>query len=209
MRAMLQAVKRTAQALAWLTVVWLVAGCAGDKDGTAADTAVTTHRSSGDPLLERYAGNFDYRKSTDGAQRVMSGQRSSFEGKEAAGYGKNVDKKEFGTKAYTKKPWWGTKEYTTSDYAGPTDGSRFQKRSWFAGKKAREATKVFPAAGKNYPTNDYPTSEAQEASTSPLDKPTDALVESRRATYQPPAVMDWRQARKMKVDETRSILGRE
>lgn len=205
--AMNGTMKCARRATGWLAAAWLAAGCAGDHGTTRTET--TSRRSSGDPLLEKYAGNFDYRKGTDGTQRVVSDRRSGFEGKEAAGFGKTIDKKEFRTTAYDKKPWWGTKDYATSAYAGPTDGSRFQKKSRFSGQAAREGTLVAHDAGTVYRTKGYATREAREATAKKLDKPADAWVESRQAANQPPRIVDWQQARKLQVNETRSLLGRE
>ena len=66
-------------------------------------------------------------------------KRSSFE---SVGESPNVRGK-YGTKEYKtgdfkKKSWWGNKDYGSPQYAGNTDGSRFQQQSRLSNKSARE-----------------------------------------------------------------------
>jgi hypothetical protein len=192
---------------AWLVACGLLSACAGDK-GESSTTTVT--RSSGDPLLERYAGNFRYEKSEDGSQRVVSNARSRFEGKQADNVAAEYGTKEYrGTKAYTKKPWWGSKDYGTKSYEGPTDGSRFQKESALAGKGAPEAGAVAPAAGKSYRTGSYRTGAAREAGTRRLEHPQDALTENRRELGESPKIVGWEAQRKLQMGEVKGMLGKE
>jgi len=194
-------------AFAALATGAVLAACA-TKDESATKTTTTRH-SSGDPLLDHFAGNFGYQKGPDGTQRVVSDQRSQYEGKQSNQFSGQYAHQEFQTNAFTTKPWWGTRQYTKSTYDGPTDGSRFKTDSPLAGQTAREAGSVSPAAGRSFRTGVFGTRPARETTAPNLDKPVDALTQSRRESAPQPTIVNWKEQRKMQVSETRSLLGRE
>jgi hypothetical protein len=192
---------------ACLLACGLVAACAGDKSET---TTTTTTRSSGDPLLEKYAGNFRYEKSEDGSQRVVSNARSSFEGRQTNSFSGEYGTKQYGgTKAYTKKPWWGSKDYGRKAYEGPTDGSRYRKDSAWGGQQAPEGGETASDAGKSYRTGNYRTGAAREASARRIDKQADALTENRREMQGAPKIVGWEEQRKLQLSDTKGMLGKE
>jgi len=205
LRAMVPPMSRWLHAFATLLVSTLLTACA-----TKGETKTTTvRRSSGDPLLDHYAGNFNYQKSTDGSQKVVSNQRSQYDGKQSTQFSGDYARKEYQTKAFTTKPWWGTRAYTKSTYSGPTDGSRFKTDSPLGSQTARESGAVSPAADRKFRTGIFATKAAREASTKQLDKPVDALTENRRQSAVQPAIINWKEQRKMQMNDTRSLLGRE
>lgn len=161
-------------------------------------------------MLDRYAGNFRYGKGEDGAQRIVSNARSEFDGKRSSNFEGQYKTKQFGKKdAEVQKPWWGTREYATSRYSGPTDGSRFQQDSILGNDVAGESGKVSRDTGRSYRTGVYQTGAAHEASARPVEKRADALTESKRDNQVSPRIVGWEQQRQLQMSETKSLLGRE
>jgi hypothetical protein len=139
-------------------------------------------------------------------------------GEQAAKEGVNRDnryfegelaKREFEAKDYTKKSFWGTKDYAKQVYEGPTDGSRFMKGSSFNTQGgARENTMVSPDSGSAFATGRHKTGAARENETSNISKTSDANTDSRRKVFVQPEITDWRDQRGLTIDDTRSMLGR-
>ena len=182
----------------------LLAGCASENE----PSKTTVRRSSSDPLLERYASNFDYQKGDDGTTKVVSDRRSSFEGARAAGFDKGFQGKSWQGKEVEKAPWWGRKGYEAQVWNGGKSAGEATKKSWFGSKTPAEAGRVARASGQGYGTRNYATGAAWEQGTKRLGKPRDALTENRRADYPEFEVIGWEEQRRMEVEQTRGILGR-
>jgi hypothetical protein len=185
-----------------LPLVLLAASCASDK-GDSAPPAETYK-----PMSQRLSESNGYKQDANGNWAPKNDKRSSFESQGESPYFKGeYGKKNYKTGGYSKKSWWGNKEYGRPQYAGSTDGSRFQKTSRLDGKGARESGSAADVPDP-YQTGAYATSTAREAGTGKLAKPSDAETDIRRRVYQQPEIIDWRQQRTLSLEQSKGILGR-
>jgi hypothetical protein len=181
-----------------------LASCAGDK---AADNA-TPAAAERPGLAQRLSEGGGYKQNENGEWVPKSDKRSAYDSQRDSPYFKGkVETERYKTGEYAKKSWWGSKDYGKKSYEGNTDGSRFQTAARQDGQVARDAGKA--ARGTDpFQTNTLARETAREASSSAIDRPTNAAVESRRSTYKAPAVVDWKEQRSMSIDRSRGILGR-
>ena len=177
------------------------ASCSTDSGGNARPEP----RKS---LSQRLDETNGYAQDADGNWVPRSDKRSQFENKGRSPYFKgSYDKKTYQAGEYKRKSWWGNKEYGRPQYAGNTDGSRFQTTSRFDGAGAREAGNAARIPDP-YQTGTYGTGAAREAGSDRLAKPGNAEIENRREVYQAPEIIDWREQRQLSLEQSRGILGR-
>ncbi len=197
------------RSILWLLVL-LPVSCAKDSAAEKPAAAPTGARiRSADEWLADTTKDNGYKTDASGNLVPKKGsKRSSFENKGESPYFKGeYGKKNFKTGEYTKKSWWGNKDYGRQEYAGNTDGSRFQKDSRFDGKGARESGNSADIPGP-YQTENYATGAAREAGKVDLTKPSNAETENRRGEFQQPEIIDWREQRALSLEQSRGILGR-
>lgn len=180
--------------------VLLLAACGSDSKPAAAPARKT--------MSERMGEDNGYKQDANGNWVPRIDKRSSFESQGESNLGsKSYQKEAYKTGDYTKKSWWGNKEYDRKAYAGNTDGSRFQTDSRFQGQGAREAGNAARIPDP-YATNTYATNAAREAGLDRLKKPSDAATENRQKVYEQPEIIDWREQRSVTMDQSKGILGR-
>jgi hypothetical protein len=183
-----------------LLPLFLLASCAPDKKEAATPPRRT--------MSERISEKNGYVQDAEGNWKPQTDRRSPYENKGATyDSKKSFQKKDYKAGDYAKKSWWGNKEYGRQNYTGNTDGSRFQKSSALQGQNAREADDKARIPGA-YKTDDYATSAAREAGNKPIDKPSNAIVESRQKVFQTPEIIDWKEQRKLSLDQSKGMLGR-
>lgn len=175
-----------------------------------ADKNVDTAKPSAEPksLSERLSEGGGYKQDEEGNWVPKSDKRSSYDSQRDTPYFKGkIEKDTYKTGDYTKKSWWGSKNYKTDEYSGNTDGSRFQKSARQQGEMARANGQRARLEGP-FETNTLDRTSAREAASGGIDRPNNAYAESQRATYKAPSVIDWREQRGMSIDKSKSILGR-
>jgi hypothetical protein len=181
----------------------LLASCASDTDKKAAATPAPSHKS----LNQRMTESNGYKQDARGNWVPQNDRRSEFESQGESNYAKKDYKKQaYKTGDYATKSWWGNKDYGSKKYAGNTDGSRFQTSSNLQGKGAREAG-TNAKIPDNYKTGDYATGAAHEAGATPIKKGSNDQIENTRQTFQQPEIVDWREQRKLTMDQSKGILG--
>ncbi len=182
----------------------LLAACGSDS-GSRPSAAAAPARQS---LNERMSASNGYKQDANGNWVPQNDKRSSFESKGESNYAKKgYQKQVYKTGDYSKKSWWGNKQYDRKAYSGNTDGSRFQKTSGLQGQGAREAGNAARIPDP-YATNTYATNAAREAGTDRLGKNPDAATENRRKVFQQPEIIDWREQRSVTMEQSKGILGR-
>jgi hypothetical protein len=183
--------------------VALVASCA-QKSGSSGGT--DQHRS----LSQRMNEKSGFTQDSEGNWKPKVDRRSSFESVGESPYFKgDYAKKEYKAGEYAKKSWWGSKDYEHKTFEGDTDGSRFAKTSRFDGSEARDGKLAAREGGTTYETGDYATKGAREADGKRLDRPSDAETDVRRRVFQQPDIIDYRDQRKLTLEQTKSFLGRD
>ena len=182
----------------------LLASCAGDSTNKKPDGATPALK----PLSQRLDENNGFKQDDKGNWVPKSDKRSSFESQgRSTQFQGEYAKKTYKTGEYAKKSWWGNKEYGHKEYAGNTDGSRFQTNSRLDGKGAREAGNQADLPSP-YETGTYATNAAREVGNRAISKPSDAETDIRRDVYKAPPVIDWREPRALSLEHSRGILGR-
>jgi hypothetical protein len=189
-------------------VLCTLAGACADKNSDPSKPA------SAEPagLTERLSSGGGYKQDENGQWVPNSNKRSSFESKGDSPYFKGkMDKKEYATDGYNgKKSWWGSKEYGTNEYGGGDSESRFQgTEARQSGLAARDDGKAARESGV-FTTNNHrhDGKSARESGSSPIERPLDAAVQSRRGVYKAPSVIDWKEQRSMSMEQSKGILGR-
>lgn len=186
-----------------LVLCALAASCTDNMD-SAKPTADSGHKG----LQERLSEGGGYKQDANGQWVPKSDKRSPYDSQRDSPYFKGkVEKENYKTGEYAKKSWWGSKDYATKSYDGDTDGSRFQTKARQDDMIARDSGKGYRETG-SYKTNTLDHESARESGASPVERPTNAAVESQRALYKAPSVVDWREQRSMSMDRSKSIIGR-
>jgi hypothetical protein len=187
-------------------VPWvLLVSCASDSAGKKNEPASTPPRK---PLSERMNEKNGYKQDASGNWVAQNDRRSPYESKGSTyDSKKSFQKTDYKTGDFAKKSWWGNKEYDRKSYAGDTDGSRFQKSSALQGETAPEAGDAAKIPGA-YKTDTYATNAARESGNKEIDRPSNTIVESREKVFQQPEIIDWKEQRKLSLDQSKGILGR-
>ncbi len=173
-----------------------------------AESPAPTPAPARKKLSERMNENNGYKQDANGNWLPQNDRRSEYESKGKSQFAdKDFKKQEYKAGDYAKKSWWGNKEYDRQEYAGQTDGSRFQKASALQGQGAREA-KNTTQISQGYDTGSYATGSASEAGATAIKKSSNDNIENRRKAYQQPEIIDWREQRSVTMDQSRGILGR-
>ncbi|MEK6231193.1 MAG: hypothetical protein N2A42_05030, partial [Luteolibacter sp.] len=178
-------------------------GACADK-ADPSKPAVAEHKG----LQQRLSEGGGYKQDENGQWVPKSDKRSQYDRQGDSPYFKGkFAKGDFKTDKYGKKSWWGSKDYGTNGYEGNTDGSRFRAKARQDGASARNGDKKARETG-SFTTNSLDRKSARETGASPLDRPVDASVESRRGLYKAPSVIDWKEQRTMSMEQSRGIFGR-
>ena len=183
----------------------LAVSCA--KDGGTGSSANGGPR----PLSQRLNESNGFAVDSEGNWVPRNDRRSSFESQGESPYfkgGNSNQGKEYRTGDYTRKSWWGSKDYGRSSYLGNTDANHFREASRLQGQGAPETGRAAHGGDESYRTGGYRTGGARESSARRLDKPSDAETDVRRRVFQPPEIIDWSEQRKLSLEQSRGILGR-
>ncbi len=187
----------------WL-LIWLPVSCASDTGGGEKPAAsAPAHKS----LSQRLNENNGYKVDANGAWVPKSDQRSSFESKGQSPYFQGgYNAKQYQTGDYTTKSWWGNKDFGNRQYAGNTQGGRFQQSSSSSSRIATEngSSSKVPTS---YQTSTYGTNPARETGTQGFTKPSSPSKDARQR-YPTPDVIDWKEQRSLSLEQSKGILGR-
>ncbi|MBG7607067.1 MAG: hypothetical protein IZT59_03420 [Verrucomicrobia bacterium] len=181
----------------------VLASCAGTETDPSRP-AVAKHKS----MSERLKESGGYKQDTDGSWVPKSDKRSPYDSQRNSPYFKGkVEKDAYKTGDYAKKSWWGSKDYGKQSYEGSTEGSRFERAARQEGRMSHADGQKAKVTGP-FETNTLGRKDAHESRASAISRPADASVQSQRRKYKAPSVIDWREQRKMSVEQSRGILGR-
>jgi len=142
------------RALCFCSGLIVLASC----NSTSSDTSSTgKKKGSSDPILQKFAGNFDYEKDADGNMRIQSDRRSQFENKSFNLDAKNHDRKEYRVSDFK------TDKYRTNDFRGVKDfgykNAREQGQEVAGLGSFRDAGQRYQGEGNAYKTDTYKTGE--------------------------------------------------
>jgi hypothetical protein len=190
-----------------LALVLCSCGASDSKPSSSSSSSASARQTLSQRLDTSKPQPGSYKQDSEGKWQAQTGKRSSFEGKTDPNFAsKSFEKKAYKTGDYSKKSWWGNKDYASKTYKPTTEASRFQKSARQQGQQAQE-TSSGQSFAKNYQTDDYATSSAREANASAIEKGSNDLIENRRKLFKQPEVTDWQQRRDLSVDQTKGILG--
>jgi hypothetical protein len=181
----------------------LLASCASDS-GSATAAAGSGAR----PLSQRVHENHGYKQDSEGNWKPQSDRRSPFESQGSSpNFQGAYQKKDYQTATIDRKSWWGKSERPRDSYQGNTDASGLKTTSRLQGQGASEAGGAARLPG-NYRTGTFATNSSRETGGKRHDRPSDAETDIRRRVFNPPSVVDWREQRKLSMEQSRGILGR-
>lgn len=160
------------------------------------------------PLMERITEENGYKQDAEGNWKPRNDKRSSFESQGENAYFKKdgFNKSAYKAGDYAKTSFWGNRTYDRKAYAGNTDGSRFQQKSDFQNKVPRELSQR-PDLPGSYDTGTYATDAARESGLAPVKKGSNREIENRRRVFAQPDIIDWKEQRKISLEESKGILG--
>ncbi|GAA5125468.1 hypothetical protein JIN84_14175 [Luteolibacter yonseiensis] len=191
----------------------LLVSCASDSDKKKSAAAApasqgATERSVADWVSEKSKDN-GFKKNEKGSWVPKSDKRSSYDqmGQDPNFANKTYKKEAYKPGDFSKKSFWGNKEFDRKAYAGNTDGGKFQKASKLGEKGARESS-TNAKLPDNYDTNGYATNSAREAGNAPITKGTNDQIENKRNDFERPDIIDYREQRQMSKAQTTTIMGR-
>ncbi len=190
--------------LAGVLLTAIVASCAGEKK----DLSRPTRDEGVKPMSQRLSETGGYKQDSEGNWVPKSDKRSQFDRERESAYFKGkVETERYKTGDYKKKEWLGSKDFGRTKFAGNTDGSRFQTKARQDGQRLRDGQKSARLAGP-FQTNTLDRQLARESSVGGITTGRNESVESARASYKAPSVIDWKEQRGMSINESRGILGR-
>ena len=199
---------RLHSALACLPLVLLLSCGSADKSPGSAAIPKKAESNGFKPFSQRIDERNGYQVDANGNWVPRNNKRSSFESQGASPYfSGEYGKKGYKTGELSRKSWWGNKEFGRESFSGNTDGSRFRENSRLAGQNAREGGSPAKITGP-YQTGSFATGSARESANTNLGKPSDDVTDRGRESYTAPAIIDWREERKLSVEQSRSLLGR-
>lgn len=182
----------------------LAASCASDKQPeTAAE-------SGSRPLSQRLNEGGGYMVDSEGNWVPRDNRRSSFESQGASPYFKGASRDQdnrYNAGEFTRKSWWGNKDFGRQSFQGETDGSRLRRNSRHDGQGTPE-TAASARTPDPYQAGGFATGDAREGAAGDLDRPSDTRTDTRRRVFREPDVIDWREQRSLTLEQSRGILGR-
>jgi hypothetical protein len=180
--------------------VWGLVGCGNQTEETTEKPIPS--------LSERLSESSGFKRDENGNWVPTNNKRSSFEHQgESAHFKGEIEKKTYRTGDYKKQSWWGKKSYEVEQYDGHTDGSRFQKMADLGNKDSRFGQQRY-TTGDPYETNRLSYDPAMEVFAERMQKTRNDYTEVQRRKFIQPAVTDWKEQRKLSMEQSKSILGR-
>lgn len=197
-------IRTSTLALTSLVAAALASCGTGGGAGTDATAGPTTTG-----LSQRLNQDQGFTRDTDGNWVPRSDKRSQYDGRRTANLNprNTVNTGSYTPAEYKKTEWTRTRAARTHDYAGKTDGSRFQSSASAQGQSARQSGTRARTPG-SYRTQGFGTNAAREGSARRHDRPTDAHTQTRREIYVEPEITDWREQRSLSIEQSRSLLAR-
>lgn len=146
----------------------------------------------------------DIQQGDDG--RITGGKRSQYELKSEAAYAR-ANATAHLQKSYQKQSWSGARDYSTGSYqTGSYGGS--ERKSWFGGRKSRDADKVASAAGRDYSTGSYRTGQARESGRVQSTGSSAYVDEQARDGWRKIPILESKEYRSLTMGQAKTLLGR-
>lgn len=145
----------------------------------------------------------------DGSVKPNKDVRSQFDGKSEYLGSRDFKGKDYTTAKYNKKRWGKELSYANKQYAGKTDGSRYQYSPEFVQQQASAQGQLARVNGQNYAAGQYQAGAANVAKRGAyMAKPSDAETDVRRRVYQQPDIMSKKDYAELSIEESRNLMGR-
>lgn len=148
----------------------------------------------------------DIQRGDDGS--ITGGRRSQFELKADSAYARaNADKAAYLQRSYNKETWSGSRRYSTGSYQTKANANS-QRKSWFGGRKSRDAGRVARASGSGYQTGSYRTGSANENGRTRATGSSAYVDEQVEDGWRKIRILDSKEYRSLSLGQARSLLGR-
>lgn len=162
--------------------------------------------------LDQYNNGYDMEKGEHGMMQAGSEKISEYEGKLSNIGARDFSGKNYTKESYRKERWGGNTKYNAQEYAGNTDGSRFQHSPYYVDRnsRARDNGNYAAANGSEFATSDFGGASSRAIERNSADVKTNAsgYVTSRNNKPQP-QVISKDDFNKLSISESKAMLGRE
>lgn len=180
----------------------LLASCASERK-------VTYSRGGGEEFGSKYMSDVQFETQKDGSVKPNKDVRSQYDGKSEYLSARDFSGKDYTTAKYNKKRWGKDLSYANKQYAGATDGSKFEYSPQFVQQQAKAQGQVAQVGDKQYGAAQYNAGQANVAKRDTyLDRPSDAETNVRRRVYKQPDIITKQDYTELSIEESRNLLGR-
>jgi hypothetical protein len=146
----------------------------------------------------------DIQQGDDG--RITGGKRSQFELKSEAAYAR-ANATAHLQRSYQKQDWVGVRDYSTGSYQTESYGDS-ERKSWFGGRKSRDADQVANLGGRDYSTGSYRTGQAAESGQVRATGSSAYVDEQARDGWRRIPILENKEYRSLTLGQAKSLLGR-
>jgi hypothetical protein len=196
---------RHPQSIAFAGILMMLSAACGNHGGRGSEAESSAYA----PLAQRLNQEQGFVQDSQGNWIPRNNRRSQLEGRAASGIERsnhNANRR-FNANNIQTAEWTRASSARPQSYSGPTDGSGIQKPAAAQGQEARQSGAQASIPGE-YDTEDYRTGASRENRGRRFARKTDAQTENRRDSLPPPEIIDWREQRRMSIEQSRSMLSR-
>lgn len=194
--------------------LWALVSCSGSGSGESAElfrgksVVGTSDAAREKALRDRFATSYKDARTMDGKPAKISSfdNRSAYTGKS------QFSKKAYQSEAFSKKQWKGARDAQVKSFQKQDASGQFLNRYKESGKGAREFGKRARAAGRQYETGAFGTSEALErglVSRKAGEQKRSSYISGRRDNLPDIPVRSLRDQQLKTMAETRALMGRD
>lgn len=169
---------------------------------------MTYQRGSKGTGMDKFQSDVQFVKKKDGSVVPNKDLRSDFDGKQTNFGNLDFQGKEFTKKEYRNQRWAGKKQFSTKQYAGNTDASKFHHSPHFVQQQAKIQNQYVRDGEKQYGVESIAREGASEETKESLQYSEDSETNIRRKVYKQPLIMSKDEYSDMTVEQTKSMLGR-
>jgi len=190
-----------------LSFCLVVSSCSSssEEEGTSKEFEGGHQVKGQDYMRDKYGINLQDVQQGEGDE-IVGGKRSRYDERVSSAFAKGASKSpDYLKSRYHQKAWSGNKDYSKGSFK--TDSWSGTKTSRFANQSSRDSQKTARANDQDYSTGSYRTGGATEAGTSHVSSQQSHYGQKRwERNLQ---IFDYDDYRKMSLDQTKSLLGKD
>lgn len=162
--------------------------------------------------LDKYNNGYEMEKGEHGMMQAGSDRISHYDSRSTHMGARDFSGKDYNKESYRRKRWGGDTRYTAQQYAGNTDGSRFQHSPHYVNRNARAGAHGKYAAANNSQFNTgrfaVRNNRANEGNASAVRTGSSGYVTS-KSNMKQPLIMSKEDYNQLSIGQTKAMLGRQ